>query len=83
VSPKSGSTAGGTSVTVNGTGFAPGAGATTFKFGSVLASSVQCSTITTCSVISPPRKVGAAEVRATVAGQTSLANPPGDTFTFE
>jgi phospholipase C len=83
VSPKSGPTGGGTSVTVSGTGFAPGAGATTFKFGSVLASSVQCSTITTCAVVSPPRKAGAAEVRATVAGQTSLANPPGDTFTFE
>jgi phospholipase C len=83
VSPSSGPTAGGTSVTVNGTGFAPGTSATSFRFGAVAAKSVQCSTITTCSVVTPPRKAGSTDTRATVAGQTSPANPATDTYTFE
>jgi phospholipase C len=83
VSPNAGPKAGGTAVTVEGTGFAPGAGATTFKFGSATATSVQCSAITTCTLLTPARKAGAVDVRATVAGQTSLAAPPGDVFTSE
>ncbi|HMD56671.1 MAG TPA: IPT/TIG domain-containing protein, partial [Solirubrobacteraceae bacterium] len=42
LSPNAGSTAGGTTVTVNGTGFAPGSSATTFTFGTTHASSVTC-----------------------------------------
>jgi hypothetical protein len=83
VSPAAGPTAGGTTVSVTGTGFAPGTTDTKFKFGATAASSVQCSGLTTCLVVSPARKQGSTDVRATVAGQTSLAAPPGDLFTFE
>ncbi len=83
LSPSSGSTKGGATVTVRGTGFAPGAGATAFKFGSVEATNVQCESITLCSVTAPARKSGSVDVRAIVAGQTSPVTAPGDTFTFQ
>jgi len=81
VSPNSGSTAGGTSVTVTGTGFGVGTGATVFKFGSTPASSVNCTTITSCAIVSPPHKAGVFAVRATVGGMTTAIAPP-DEFTF-
>ncbi len=84
VTPGSGPRAGGTSLTITGTGFALGTSATSVKFGSVTATSVQCSAVSTCSVVSPAaRKAGSADVRATVARQTSQAAPPGDLFRFE
>jgi phospholipase C len=81
VTPGAGPTSGGTTVRIEGTGFAPGA--TVFKVGAVNATSVQCGTITVCTAVTPARKAGSLDVRATVAGQTSLAAPPGDLFTFE
>jgi hypothetical protein len=83
LSPTSGSKVGGTSVTVTGTGFAAGA-KTAFKFGGVVASSVNCSSINTCAVVSPARtKTGKVEVIATVAGKSSKKNPPAVQFTYE
>jgi hypothetical protein len=67
LSPTSGSKAGGTSITVTGTGFAPGTSLTTFKIGTASATPVSCASITTCTVVSPAHAVETVDVRATVA----------------
>jgi phospholipase C len=82
VTPGAGSTAGGTSVTVTGTGFALGSGATALKFGSTAAGGVQCSTIAQCTANAPAHKAGTVDVKATVAGQPSAQSAP-DHFTYE
>jgi IPT/TIG domain len=82
VTPGSGPKAGGTTVTITGTGFAPGTKAT-FKFGAVLASSVNCSAINSCTAVSPAAtKTGKVDVTATVAGKTSKKSPPADQFAY-
>jgi hypothetical protein len=80
VSPNNGPQTGGTSVTVTGTGFALGAG-TKFKFGTN-AKSVNCTSTTTCTVISPPHAAGTVDVRAIVNKVQSANNRPGDQFTY-
>jgi alpha-tubulin suppressor-like RCC1 family protein len=80
VSPNGGPQAGGTSVTVTGTGFALGA-ATKFKFGTY-AKSVNCTSTTTCTVISPPHAAGTVDVEATVNKVHSARNRPADQFTY-
>jgi len=81
VSPNSGSKAGGTAVTVTGAGFAPGAGATAFKFGAALAKSVNCSSSTTCTMSSPAHAVGLVDVKATV-NKLASAKVEADQFTY-
>lgn len=82
VSPNSGSVAGGTSVTVTGTGFALGS-ATKLLFASKEGTAVNCSSITTCTVVSPAHKmVGTVTVKASVNGLHSMANSPADEFTY-
>jgi len=82
VSPSSGSTSGGTGVTVTGSGFALGT-ATVFKFKSTLGTSVNCASTSECTVVAPPAtKAGTVDVRATSDGKTSKRNPPGDEFTY-
>jgi hypothetical protein len=81
VSPNSGPAAGGTEVTVTGTGFAVGAGATVFKVGA-LASAVECSSHTSCHFITPKHAAGTVEVRAKVNGLTSPKDPPTDLFIY-
>jgi acyl-homoserine-lactone acylase len=82
VSPNGGSVAGGTSVTVTGTGFALGS-ATKLVFGAKQGTSVSCSSITTCTVLSPAhRAVGTVTVKAVVNGLHSKANSPADDFTY-
>ena len=82
VTPNSGSTAGGTSVTIGGSGFALGA-ATTFKFSSGVATGVNCTSTSSCTAVSPPRsKTGKVDVRATAGGFNS-AKSAGDQFTYE
>jgi hypothetical protein len=51
--PNGGPVAGGTQVTVTGSGFELGEHGTTFKFGKATASSVNCTSTTECLVISP------------------------------
>jgi hypothetical protein len=81
VSPNTGPTAGGTSVTVTGTGFALGS-ATIFKFGTSKATSVSCPSSTSCTMISPAHEVATVDVRATV---NKVASPvsPGDKFSYQ
>jgi hypothetical protein len=71
VSPSSGSRLGGTSVTITGTGFGLGPEATLFKFGKTNATTVECTTVTSCTVLAPSHAVGTVDVKATVNGQTS------------
>jgi IPT/TIG domain/PQQ-like domain len=71
LSPASGSTGGGTSVTVSGTGFAVGKTATVLKFGSTKGTSVNCLSSIQCTVVSPANEAGTVDVKATVNKVTS------------
>ena len=54
ISPSKGPRAGGTEVTVKGSGFEVGQHGTEFKFGKAVAESVECATSTSCVVVAPP-----------------------------
>jgi len=82
LSPTSGSKAGGTSVTITGAGFALGATATVFKFGTAKATAVNCSSSTSCTAHTPAHAAGTVDVKATVNKVTSAVNRPGDQFTY-
>ena len=82
LSPSTGSTAGGTEVTVTGSGFGLGTTATALKFGKTPGTSVNCASSTTCTVLAPAAvKAGTVDVRATVSGKTSK-KAPADHFTY-
>jgi hypothetical protein len=82
LSPSAGSTAGGTAVTVTGSGFALGASATIFKFGTAKATGVNCTSSTACTVIASAHAAGTVEVKATVNKIASGKEPPGNQFTY-
>lgn len=82
LSPAAGPAAGGTSVTVTGSGFTVGATATTFKFGTVKSKSVNCTSSTACTVLAPAQPAGTVQVTATVNKVPSPVNPPSDSFTY-
>jgi hypothetical protein len=69
-------------VTVTGTGFAPGETATMFKFGTATGTSVNCASTTECTVVSPAHAAGKVDVRATVNGQSSPKHAPADQYTY-
>jgi alpha-tubulin suppressor-like RCC1 family protein len=81
LSPNTGSTAGGTSVTITGAGFALGKTATVFKFGTTKGTSVNCTSTTECTVVSPAHAVGKVDVKATV-NKLSSAKVAADQFTY-
>jgi len=82
VSPNTGPKTGGTSVTITGSGFALGA-ATTIKFSGGLATSVECTSTTVCTAISPGRaKAVVVDVQAIVNGFSSPKSIPADQFTY-
>jgi hypothetical protein len=81
LSPVQGPAAGGTVVTIQGSGFSPAGGATTVTFGGAAATNVSCSSSTQCSATSPPGQ-GAVDVRVTVGGQSSAPNPQAR-FTYQ
>ncbi len=83
VAPNIGPAGGDTSVTITGSGFAVGAGATTFKFGSKKATAVECSSTASCTLLTPAGKAGTVEVTAAVGKLKSADDPPGDQFTYE
>ncbi len=83
MSPTAGKRAGDTLVTVTGSGFTPGTGLTAFKFGKTLATSVECSSTTTCTMFSPAAvKKGTVDVRATSGGKTSKKTP-ADRYSYD
>lgn len=79
--PTAGPPAGGTKVTVTGTGFALGETKTRLEFGATRGSHVKCPTTTTCTVLTPAEPAGKVTVKAIVNGQTS-PRAPADVFTY-
>jgi IPT/TIG domain len=82
LNPNTGPSAGGTSVTVGGAGFSLGAG-TVFRFGKARALSVNCTSTTTCTLVTPAHAAGTVDVKAyvhedMVTSQKTLA----DRFTY-
>jgi outer membrane protein assembly factor BamB len=82
LSPTSGSVSGGTSVTITGTGFALGTTATIIHFGTAKASTVNCTSKTSCTVTAPSHEAGTVHVKATVNKVSSPINSPGDQFKY-
>jgi alpha-tubulin suppressor-like RCC1 family protein len=83
VAPSTGPAAGGTTVTVTGTGFAPGSTATVFKFGARKATAVSCASATTCTMTTPLGAAGTVDVVATVNKVNSAKVRPQDAYTYE
>ncbi len=79
VSPASGPVSGGTSVTVTGTGFVPGA---SVDFGTVAAAKVTVDSGSEITALSPPNVTGSVDVTVTTAGGTSPTSS-ADLFTYE
>ncbi len=81
LSTKTGITAGGTAVTIIGTGFT---GATGVKFGatSVAAGAFTVINDTTITCTSPAGTAGTVDVTVTTSGGTSAINSPADQFTY-
>ena len=78
VSPATGSTAGGTAVTVTGTGFVPG---TTVRVGSSAATTVQVSSATQLTATTPAGLVGTVDITVTTPGGSSMTSA-SDQFTY-
>jgi predicted outer membrane repeat protein len=78
VTPTSGPTAGGTSVTITGTGFA---GATAVHFGSMSATTFRVGSDTSITATSPAGTAGTVNVTVTTPSATS-ATSAGDRFTY-
>ncbi len=83
VSPNKGPTAGGTSVTIKGSGFIAGKTGTIITFGGKKSPSVDCASSTECTAISPKHLAGTFNVKAKVNGIGSPVNKPADLFTYE
>lgn len=80
VTPSSGPASGGTAVTLTGTGFGLNEGETQITIGKLPASSVNCTSITTCTAVTPAHKVGSANILVTVNSNEpkhSKASPAG------
>ena len=78
VSPGSGPTAGGTSVTITGTSFT---GATAIKFGTTAATTFTVNNDSQITVISPAGSAGGVNITVTTPGGTSTTNG-GDLFSY-
>ena len=78
ISPNSGPTAGGTAVTISGTGFAVGA---TVKFGNTSATNVNVVGSTTITAVAPAHNSGAVNVVVTNPGGQSATSTNGYSYT--
>ncbi len=78
VNPASGSSAGGTSVTITGTSFT---GATAVSFGGTSASAFSVNSATSITATSPAGSLGAVNITVTTAAGTSTTSP-SDSFTY-
>jgi hypothetical protein len=79
LSPAQGGIAGGTTVAVTGSGFAPGA--TVLKFGTSKGTSVACGSSTECTVRAPAHAAGTVDVVATV-NKVASTKTAADRFTY-
>jgi IPT/TIG domain len=75
ISPDSGPTGGGTTVTIMGAGFSPAGGTPTVDFGSGASPIVRVVTPNEITAASPPRAAGQVPVAVTDAGGTSNSEP--------
>jgi alpha-tubulin suppressor-like RCC1 family protein len=82
VSPSGGPVAGGTNVTVTGTGFIAGSGLTKFSFGTAKATAVVCASTAECTMTSPAGTAGTVNVIAEANKVKSPVNSPADAFTY-
>jgi hypothetical protein len=82
VSPNEGPAAGGTKVTISGTGFATAPGATVIRFATTKATAVSCSSSTSCEATAPAHAAGTVDVKVTVNKVTSAKSAPADQFTY-
>jgi hypothetical protein len=81
VTPNTGPKAGGSQVSITGTGFAPGA-RTIFLFGKTHATAVDCSSTTTCTATTPASsKTGVVDVIAEV-GKAKSKKSTADHYTY-
>ena len=71
VTPSSGSTSGGTSVTINGSGFTGLTGASAVTFGGVNATSYTVNSATKITAVAPAHAAGTVRVQVTAAGGTT------------
>jgi hypothetical protein len=76
VTPTSGSTSGGTTVTISGTGFT---GASAVEFGTTAAASYTVTSTTTITAVTKAHAAGAVKVKVTTPGGTATSS---GTFTF-
>jgi hypothetical protein len=81
LTPSTGTRAGGTAVTVTGSGFAPGTSGTSFSFGTAHGTAVNCTSSSECTVLTPAHAHGRVTVKATVNGMPSRASSAA-TFTY-
>jgi len=79
VSPTSGSTAGGNTVTITGTNLT---GATAVDFGGTAATGLTNNTATSIQVTAPAHASGTVDVHVTTGGGTSVTNSPADNYTY-
>jgi hypothetical protein len=83
VSPGIGPIAGGTLVTLTGSGFALGETATEVLVGSAVATSVDCSSTTTCTAVTPAAaKAGTADVRVSIHSNEPSQSKKSSKATF-
>ncbi|MGC9960588.1 MAG: IPT/TIG domain-containing protein [Acidimicrobiales bacterium] len=80
LNPSAGPVAGGTAVTITGTGFVPGS--STVSFGLGAGTSVSCSSATVCTATTPARAAGTVDAVVTTPGGVSLP-VAGDEFVYE
>ena len=80
IAPNNGPTAGGTVITVTGTGFDTAPGATQIYIGANQGVSPSCASVTSCTVTAPAGS-GTVDVRAVVNGEQS-ATSAADLFTY-
>jgi hypothetical protein len=82
VSPATGPSIGGTSVTITGTGFATNPGGTLIYFGNNAAGTVKCTSTTSCTATVPAGAVGGVNVTASVDGQATASTATPTTYTY-
>ncbi len=83
VGPDEGPLAGGTRVTISGSGFAVGEGRTSVRFGPVAASYVDCASTAGCTTVAPPaRRAGSVAVSVIVGARRSSRRAGSDRYTY-
>jgi len=86
ITPSSGPKAGGTSLTITGSGYAPGEGITGFAFGKALATDVDCTSTSECTLLTPGTTSKAqtvtVKVKAVVGSTKSTGKEAAATYSY-